>query len=46
MFLIHEAYPLRLRNSPEAIKLCPVISYTRKNASEFETRVCVTGQPT
>jgi UDP-N-acetylglucosamine 2-epimerase (non-hydrolysing) len=29
---------------PEAIKLCPVISYLRKNAPEFETRVCVTGQ--
>ena len=29
---------------PEAIKLCPVIAYMRKNAPEFETRVCVTGQ--
>ena len=29
---------------PEAIKLCPVISYMRKNAPEFEARVCVTGQ--
>src|SRR5947209_3337489 len=29
---------------PEAIKLCPVILHMRSRASEFETRVCVTGQ--
>src|SRR5437773_4129331 len=29
---------------PEAIKLCPVVLHMRSRASEFETRVCVTGQ--
>ena len=29
---------------PEAIKLCPVVLNMRSRASEFETRVCVTGQ--
>jgi UDP-N-acetylglucosamine 2-epimerase (non-hydrolysing) len=29
---------------PEAIKLCPVLLHLRSRPSEFETRVCVTGQ--
>src|SRR6266849_1534995 len=29
---------------PEAIKLCPVLLHLRSRASEFQTRVCVTGQ--
>src|SRR5712692_10031363 len=29
---------------PEAIKLCPVVLHMRSRASEFQTRVCVTGQ--
>jgi len=29
---------------PEAIKLCPVVLHMRSRASEFETRVCVTGR--
>lgn len=29
---------------PEAIKLCPVVLYFRENASDWETRVCVTAQ--
>ena len=29
---------------PEAIKLCPVVLHLRSRPSEFETRVCVTGQ--
>jgi UDP-N-acetylglucosamine 2-epimerase (non-hydrolysing) len=29
---------------PEAIKLCPVLLHMRSRPSEFETRVCVTGQ--
>src|SRR5579859_8217549 len=29
---------------PEAIKLCPVLLRLRSRPSEFETRVCVTGQ--
>ena len=29
---------------PEAIKLCPVLLHLRSRPSEFETKVCVTGQ--
>lgn len=29
---------------PEAIKLCPVIHCLRRNGSEFDVKVCVTGQ--
>ena len=29
---------------PEAIKLCPVILYLRKNAPDLDVRVCVTAQ--
>jgi UDP-N-acetylglucosamine 2-epimerase (non-hydrolysing) len=29
---------------PEAIKLCPVLLHLRSRPSEFESRVCVTGQ--
>ena len=29
---------------PEAIKLCPVVSYLRKQPERFDVRVCVTGQ--
>jgi UDP-N-acetylglucosamine 2-epimerase (non-hydrolysing) len=29
---------------PEAIKLCPVLLHLRSRPSQFETRVCVTGQ--